>query len=588
MSRGIDFIEHLVKEGFITPSVAKSRANPDLGFVINDLYNTGVLSESELVQGLNSWGELGFSVVEASERINTLQTDVAMNHTKLSSAVATPIDIIALNPMNYQMGGTITFLVPINKSAIVNEQFIRSCLKDIYRSNSWLIEIEYVLETVAISHNNNYLKKFVDQALVGKSNMNIRQKVMKIFNDAVQSNTMDIVFLVVDNKVKILRKFMSEFHPYTDVEISVDEIPTLRNTLIANMGKVNAKDSEAEPNIGFKIENIVGDGKHEGRVDYMAIKYGYEFHVRIVNLRYNNMTYDNYYMLPSTKEALLNALTHSSGLILVTGARGHGKQVFTYTTINEYKKLRPYAFIETLEDPVEAKLTGNIAQIEIDEANGYDFIYYLKGLKRHSSTLYFIGELRDSKTTEAAINEAVSGALAITTAHAPDCAGVPKKLDVELRDSPDLLIKVLNEIRMMVNLTMTKTLCPKCAIEVTDRSQLSKRERQFLNSWNYNGRVYKSNPKGCDYCISFNADKTTQLKSDGNLIKPLVIIETLEVNNETLDILIQDVDVNTKEREIRRYMIDKCKYKSQEALRLMNNKLVSLDEIMKYFTPNIY
>lgn len=585
---GTQFLQHLVSLGYITETTANTIDNPNMNYLINDIYNTGVLTEQQLVNGLNTWGKLPFELTEASTLEPQIDIDVTVNHQKFTEALITPVIVKPLNPMNSTLGGLLVVLVGINTTSLASESYIRQYLKDEYKSMAWNIEIRYVIETVAITHHNRYLKRFVDKNVMQQSNMHIRQKVQKIFNDAVQSKTMDIVFLVINNKVTILRKFMSEFHPYTDVEISPEEITTLRNIIISNLGKVNAKDSESSPNIGFKIENIANDGNHEGRVDYMRIKYGYEFHIRVVNLRNNDMTYDDYFLTQETKESLQHALTNSKGLILITGARGHGKQVFTYASINEYKKMFPHSLIETLEDPVEARLIGNIAQIEIDEANGYDFIYYLKGLKRHSTNLYFIGELRDSKTTEAAINEAVSGALAITTTHAPDCAGVPKKLDVELRDAPDLLIKVLNEIKLMVNLTMTKHICPRCAIEIKDRSVLTERERRFLDSWNYGGKVYKSNPKGCDFCISHNMEKTSQMKSDGNLIKPLVIVETLEVTGEVLDLLVENNDVNSKERKIRKHMIERGKYKTQEGLKLMHEKLVSLDELLKYFNENIY
>ena len=586
---GISFLKFLQEKEYLPKITVERYENPDLHVVLGNMLKTELLSETYLVAYLNEWGELPIEIVERGATEITLTTDIVFQHEDLEKYFITPISAQSMRGGGMQEGGIITFIMPFKSWDLIRPDYIRNCLKPVYQTSAWKINIEYALEDICSSLYYKYAIKFVDSSLQMIDSLNLRQKIQKVFRDAVRSDTMDIVFLLRKGKMEILRKYMNEFHPYTGVTFSAEELSNFKNMMIGVIGGVHGVKINSEPSLDFKINNLNEDGLYEGRVNFMETKDGFQFHIRIIKLAYNKMKYNDYYLVPPVRADVEDMLTYTSGLCLVTGPRGSGKQVFLYTAINEFLDRRPNSYIETLEDPVEARLEGNIGQVEIDIANGRDFIYYLRGIKRHSTSMYVIGELRDRETVEAALTEGASAALVLTTTHCPDCAGVIKKMSMELKGDDSMLIKLLNEFKVVVNLTMAMKACPECSTLVS-RENLTLSEVKFLDSWNYQGRIYKQHPggEGCESCKKFNYGKINKLESNGNLYAPLIIAESLKFDSSIMEIVGTYNNTLEQENAIRNKMIREGRYKAQIALALMNSRLITLEECMRHFQTNVY
>ena len=559
----------------------------DIVLLVDEMYKTQLFSERQLVSYLNESKLLDRELSEVEGQSVSLAVDVTDNHSNLTKYWITPIHMNTNGTgASLTKGGVLTFLVPYQYYNLVTKDYIRRTLKPVYQTGAWEIEMLYGITSPINLKYYEYSRKFLGDTIQESYSLNLRQKITTIFRDAIRNDIMDVVFLNRNHQVTILRKFINDFYPYTKIKITTEETDALANMLVSTFGKVEAYKVNSEPKVEFKIEHLAGYEDYEGRAVFSDTKDGYQIHVRIIKLKFNRMFFKDYLLAPHVKQHLTSMLTTPKGLSLVTGVRGSGKQVFLYTMINEYKKIKPNHFIETLEDPVEARLDGNIAQTEINEDKGFGFDYYLKVIKRHSANLYLIGELRDRSTSEAALTEASSGSLVWSTTHNEDCAGLFKKLSMELMDD-GLLQKMVNVLQVVVNLTMSREICPKCRT-LTPINKLTNAERKFLASWNYEGNVYKAREGGCDYCKGYNYEKISRLESDGNLSKPLIIVESLQFDRDTTDLCNEYPDINEKERVIRNQIIKEGQYKTQIALGLMNGGKLSLDEIMKLFIPNIY
>mgnify|MGYP000972684343 CR=1 FL=1 len=586
--QGIQFLEFLKDKQYINEMEFKNYQERDLLVLIDNFYKTSRFSEERLVKYLNEWKELPVQLSEVKGYEVTFNEDIVEDHEYIKKYCITPISCVALNPKNPSVGGIIRIVVPLKYANILIASDIRPCLNTVYQTTSWKIELLYAIDACALEVYFKYVKKFLDSNTTSYTDYNLRQKFYKVFRDAVNAGAMDIVFLRRGNKIKVLRKFMNEFPEYNDITFdSPDDMLYFRNMLISNIAGVTANKQDSEPNIGFKIPDLLNDGKYEGRVDYMETKDGWQFHVRIIKLENNNMRFKDYNLHPIVKQEVLEALNSTSGLIVITGPRGSGKQVFTYTCINEYRDRFPRAYIETLEDPVEARIEGNVSQIEVEPEAGYNFAYYLRGWKRHSTNLYFVGELRDRETVEASVTEASSASLVITTTHCGDCAEVIKKLSMELKGDDNLLYKLINTFKVVVNLTMAKKACPRCAKKVNFEN-LTPHQQEFLKSWKYGGNIYVAPDGGCEYCRGFNHDKLGKFESDGSIYEPMIVVESLAFNSKILELLSTVNTVDEKERLLRKYMINNHRYKTQMALHLLNQGKLTLQEVMRLFSKNIY
>lgn len=106
------------------------------------------------------------------------------------------------------------------------------------------------------------------------------------------------------------------------------------------------------------------------------------------------------------------------GLVLITGATGHGKSTTAAAVLEELNRATA-CHIVTLEDPIEYLFEEQRAVINQREV-GVDTKSFSDGLKnvlRQNPDVLFISDLRDRETMEAALLAAESGQLVISCIH---------------------------------------------------------------------------------------------------------------------------------------------------------------------------
>jgi twitching motility protein PilT len=125
--------------------------------------------------------------------------------------------------------------------------------------------------------------------------------------------------------------------------------------------------------------------------------------------------------IPSLEElghspVVKETLGHHQGLILVTGAAGHGKSTTLASMIDYINDNRPHHVI-TVEDPIEFVHPIKKAVVNQREI-GRDTLSYsnaLKGALREDPDIIMIGELRDPETVSLAMTAAETGHLVLGT-----------------------------------------------------------------------------------------------------------------------------------------------------------------------------
>jgi type IV pilus assembly protein PilB len=84
----------------------------------------------------------------------------------------------------------------------------------------------------------------------------------------------------------------------------------------------------------------------------------------------------------------------------------------------------------TLEDPVEYQLKG-INQVQINPQAGLTFATGLRSFLRQDPNVILVGEIRDSETTQLAIQAALTGHLVFSTLHTNSAAtAIPRLIDL--------------------------------------------------------------------------------------------------------------------------------------------------------------
>jgi twitching motility protein PilU len=119
------------------------------------------------------------------------------------------------------------------------------------------------------------------------------------------------------------------------------------------------------------------------------------------------------------------------GLLLMVGASGSGKST-TLAAMIDYRNQNSSSHIVTIEDPIEF-LHANRKSIVNQREVGLDTHSYeaaLRSAMREAPDVILIGEIRDRKTMQAAIDLAGTGHLCIATLHA--------------NNSPETLDRIIN------------------------------------------------------------------------------------------------------------------------------------------------
>lgn len=106
----------------------------------------------------------------------------------------------------------------------------------------------------------------------------------------------------------------------------------------------------------------------------------------------------------------------STGLIIFSGPTSSGKTTTLYTILQHIKHKKIY----TLEDPIEV-YDEHYVQLQINEANNFNYAQGIKQLMRHDPDIIMIGEIRDDVAAKMAIRCALTGHLVFTTIHAANC-----------------------------------------------------------------------------------------------------------------------------------------------------------------------
>lgn len=152
---------------------------------------------------------------------------------------------------------------------------------------------------------------------------------------------------------------------------------------------------------------------------------------------------------------LETSILRPHGINLVTGPTGSGKTTTLYSVLSRLNNTK--VNIMTLEDPVEYEMPG-INQVQINPQAGLSFATGLRSFLRQDPNIILVGEIRDSETTELAVQAALTGHLVFSTLHTNNAAGaIPRLLD--LGAEPFLIASALSAV---VGQRIARKVCPTC------------------------------------------------------------------------------------------------------------------------------
>jgi general secretion pathway protein E len=152
---------------------------------------------------------------------------------------------------------------------------------------------------------------------------------------------------------------------------------------------------------------------------------------------------------------LMREISHSHGMIVVTGPTGSGKTTTLAAALGQLN--HPSRKIVTIEDPVEYQVTG-ANQIQVHPEIGLSFARTLRSLLRFDPDIIMIGEMRDAETASIGVNAALTGHLVLTTLHTNSAAGAV----IRLLDLGVQAYLIASTLRCVVAQRLVRKLCTHC------------------------------------------------------------------------------------------------------------------------------
>lgn len=211
------------------------------------------------------------------------------------------------------------------------------------------------------------------------------------------------------------------------------------------------------PQDGRASINIYGN-KIDLRISVMPTINGESVVIRILDTMAGLRNIDELGFNAHDYHLFKDMISHSYGILLVTGPTGSGKSTTLYAALEHIRKSD--VNIITAEDPVEYHIDG-IEQMQVNHQIDYSFARILRNILRHDPDVIMVGEIRDQETAKTAIESALTGHLVLSTLHTNSAAVTVTRL-LEMGVEPylinDTLLGVLAQRLVRAN-------CPQCLEE---------------------------------------------------------------------------------------------------------------------------
>lgn len=218
--------------------------------------------------------------------------------------------------------------------------------------------------------------------------------------------------------------------------------------------KIDEKRIPQDGRFNFKM----GDNEVDLRVSTLPTVHGEKVVMRLLKKSGGIPTMQELGLRGLSLKNLEISISRPHGINLVTGPTGSGKTTTLYAVLAKLNN--PRVNIMTLEDPVEYEISG-VNQVQINPAAGLTFATGLRSFLRQDPNIILVGEIRDTETTDLAIQAALTGHLVFSTLHTNNAAGaIPRLLD--LGAEPFLVASALNAV---VGQRISRRVCPTCKEE---------------------------------------------------------------------------------------------------------------------------
>lgn len=454
------------------------------------------------------------AVVERFSLVPFFYDDAAKT---LSIAMANPVDLDAIAFVRQKTGLNI-------KAFAASPREVKAAIEQQYRQELVGQVGEAIKETEEYTSKRTVDSKQIAQII---KEAPIAKIVSTVLEYAVTSRASDIHIEPQEDRVRVRYRIDGILYDKLSLPKNVQEAVISRIKILSEM-KIDEHRSPQDGRFNFKVD----DEEVDLRISLIPTSNGEKVVMRLLRKAGGIPTLPELGLAGLALRNLETSILRPHGIIIVCGPTGSGKTTTLYAVLSRLNTTR--VNIVSLEDPVEYEI-GGINQVQINPAVGLTFASGLRSFLRQDPNIILVGEVRDTETTELALQASLTGHLVFSTLHTSNASGaLPRLLDLGAESF--LLASTINAI---VGQRIVRRICVHCKESYSPPQQLVEEIKHILGSlYIQSGQglvLYKG--KGCNECgLSGYSGR-------------IGIFEVLPVTEKMARLILQRTDSATFERE---------------------------------------
>ena len=315
--------------------------------------------------------------------------------------------------------------------------------------------------------------------------------VSTLLEYGIKVRASDVHIEPLENETRIRYRIDGILHEKLILPRRIHDAIVSRIKILGNM-KIDEKRLPQDARFNFKI----GQEELDLRLSTMPTTYGEKVVMRLLKKSGGVPSLPELGLRGSALKHLDENIARPHGIILICGPTGSGKTTTLYAILSKLNSTK--VNIMTLEDPIEYQIPG-VNQVQVNIQAGLTFASGMRSFLRQDPNIIMVGEIRDTETTELAIQAALTGHLVFSTLHTNDAAGaLPRLLDMQAE--PYL---IASTVTCVVGQRVVRRICSACKVPKAPTEEILAQIKKDL------GDVYKFEKgkqvtffvgKGCREC----------------------------------------------------------------------------------------
>ncbi len=421
---------------------------------------------------------LAFLPEQVAKRFTAIP--IAKEGNTLSVAMVDPLDLQVLEFIEKKTGFTVRPYIATVESInqAISEQYTRGLS----------FEVGEALKEAAPGLSAPILQQGITGVL---GEAPVARIVSTLLEYGIKVRASDIHVEPLENETRIRYRIDGILHEKLILPRKIHDAIVSRVKILGNM-KIDEKRLPQDARFNFKA----GDEEIDLRISTMPTAFGEKVVMRLLKKSGGVPTLPELGLRGMALKHLLENIARPHGIILITGPTGSGKTTTLYSILSKLNSTR--VNIVTLEDPIEYQIAG-VNQVQINTQAGLTFASGLRSFLRQDPNIIMVGEIRDSETTDLAIQASLTGHLVFSTLHTSNAAGaLPRLLDMQAE--PYL---IASTVTCVVGQRVVRLICPSCKVQKAPESAVVENMKKVLGNlydFQKNSKLTFYVGKGCKEC----------------------------------------------------------------------------------------